>query len=480
METLLTGAAFVAVTAVLMAWHLRRTSGRTAAAPESPRACPRCAARIGGRDEVCPACGVPLQAYEVVSAPEAAGGTAAASGGGRLHAIVRTDTCVGCGACVPACPEPGAIRLEGKMAIVDFDRCQGHGECVKACPTSGILLTSGAAVQRLTVPFVSPHFETNVFGLYVVGELGGRGLIKNAVNEGKIAMEHVVQRVRADRGPQREGVYDVIIVGSGPAGLSAGLTAHQAAISYLLLEQGSLSDTIHRYPRHKILLAEPVRMPLYGDLWVADSSKEALLTVWRTIIQKTGLAVHTDCRVSGVVKRDGVFEVKAQDGVYRARHAVLALGRRGTPRRLGVPGEELPKVFYDIVEMEAFAGARVVVVGGGDSAVEAAVGLANQPGTDVTLSYRSAEFARIKDRNRAKLDAEVSRGRVRLMLQSQVGEIRPDAVTIEAGGAVRTLPNEYVIVRIGGEPPHEFLRRAGVRIVEKEIAIAASEANAAA
>jgi thioredoxin reductase (NADPH) len=328
-------------------------------------------------------------------------------------------------------------------------------------------------VQRLEVPQVSAHFETNVFGLYVVGELGGRGLIKNAINEGKIAMEHVAQRVAVAAAPPSGGaLHALIIVGSGPAGLSAGLTAHHAGLRYVVLEQGTLSDSIQRYPRHKVLMAEPVRVPLYGDLWVADTSKESLLRVWQAVVDRTGLRVRTGWRATGIAKQDGVFTVSSESEALRARHVVLAIGRRGTPRRLGVPGEELPQVFYDIVEMEAFAGARVLVVGGGDSAVESAIGLANQRGTQVTLSYRGETFARLKDRNRAKLEAEASRGRVHLALRSEVREIRTGSAVLEISRERREIPNDYVIIRIGGEPPHEFLRRAGVRIVEKEIALA--------
>lgn len=499
MDSWLTTIAFLAITVASMAWHVRRTARRETRSTQA-RACPRCSARIPASADLCPSCGVPLQAYEVVAAPQAGGSAAAASG--RLHAIVRADTCVGCGACVGACPEPGAIQLVGKLAVVDLDRCVGHGECARACPVSGIFLTSGPAVQRLEVPQVSPNFETNVFGLYVVGELGGRGLIKNAINEGKIAVEHVAQRVRAARDgspagagpgaaadastcaagrasrvpspglPEEDGLLDLIIVGSGPAGLSAALTAHHAGLGYLVLEQGTLSDSIQRYPRHKILMAEPVHVPLYGDLWVADTSKESLLKVWQTVVDRTGLRIQTGARVLGVAKEDGVFAVTTEGGGFRARHVVLAIGRRGTPRKLGAAGEDLPKVFYDIVEMEAFARSRALVVGGGDSAVESALGLANQAGTEVTLSYRGEAFTRIKDRNREKLEAETARGRVRVLLQSELREIRSGSVLLETGGETRELPNDYVIIRIGGEPPHEFLRRAGVRIVEKEIALA--------
>ena len=273
-------------------------------------------------------------------------------------------------------------------------------------------------------------------------------------------------------------LLDVIVVGSGPAGLSAGLEALRSGLRYAVLEQGDLSDTILRYPRHKLLLAEPVSMPMYGDLWVADASKESLLKVWRGIIERTGLEVLTGRRVSALAPIEGGFEVEAGDEAFRARRVVLAMGRRGNPRRLGVPGEDLTKVFYDIVEMEAFAGGRVLVVGGGDSAIESAVGLANQAGTKVTLSYRGDAFARVKDRNRGKIEAERQRGRVRVMLKSQVREIRPECVVLDHEGRPHILPNDHVIVRIGGDPPFAFLSRIGVRIVTKEIALAPSAAPA--
>ena len=471
MEMALTTLVVLAVTALSMIWHVRKTRARRSdGAPHSAaHACPRCGAAMTAGAPSCPRCGVPLQAYELVLAPAAAAATAAPPG--ALHALVRADVCVGCGACVSACPEPGAIRLEGKLAVVERSLCKGHGECVKACPVNGIALSSGAAVQRVEAPDLDVHFQSNVPGLYIVGELGGRGLIKNAVNEGRIAVEHIASERRAPAGAAHGGPLDVVIVGAGPAGLSAGLEALRSGLRYVVLEQGDLADTIFRYPRHKLLLAEPVTMPMYGRLWVADASKESLLKVWRGIIERTGLEVRTGCRVERVRPTGEGLEVAAGDTTLHARHVVLAMGRRGNPRRLGVPGEELPKVFYDIVEMEAFAGGRVLVVGGGDSAIESAVGLANQAGTEVTLSYRGAAFTRLKDRNRSRLEAERARGRVTVLMESQVREIRPESVVLEHEGRARIQPNDHVIVRIGGEPPFAFLTGLGVRIVTKEIAL---------
>jgi thioredoxin reductase (NADPH) len=479
METLITFLVFGVITAASIAWHMRGTRRRAAkVCPPGGTSCPGCGAGCPAGAERCPSCGVPLQIYDVVGAPIAAAGDR--SGGGPAHAVVRADSCVGCGACVSACPEKGAIRLEGKLAVVRRDLCRGHGECVKACPVGGIFLSTGTAVQRVEVPLLRGNFETNVPGLFVVGELGGRGLIRNAVNEGRVAAEEIARRVAAGVRPERPDLYDILIIGSGPAGLSAGLEAHRANLRYLILERGDLSDTIRRYPRHKILMAEPVKIPLYGDLWVSDASKETLLQIWQTIIERTGLRVETGQEVTEVACGPDGFLVRTPARTCTARHVVLALGRRGTPRRLGVPGESLPHVFYDIVEMEAFRGSRVLVVGGGDSAIESAVGLAHQEGTKVYLSYRGEAFARVKDRNRTKLDALARTGRIEVLLQSEVKEIRADSTTIAVGGGWKTLPLDYVVIRIGGEAPYDLLRRAGVSIVMKELSVGGAEERAVA
>jgi len=455
--------------------RLRNTGGVTFAARE----CPRCHTVAPATASRCPGCGIPSQIFEYVTARESRTPTPA-EGLRALHANVRADRCVGCGSCVAACPESGAIAMHDRLAMVDAEFCVGRGECATACPVGAVELFAGAAVNRVVVPQTDFNFETNVPGLFIVGELGGRGLIKNAINEGKVAIEHIA----ADLAPGSQGeesgpeALDVVIVGAGPAGLSAGLEALRSGLSYVILEQSSLADSVRKYPRHKVLFAEPVNIPVYGDLWVADASKEKLLEAWEKIVAETGLKVETECRVEEIARQGWLFRVRAGEREYRARRVVLAMGRRGTPRRLGVPGEELDKVFYDIVEMEDFAGRQVLVVGGGDTAIESALGLASQEGTNVTLSYRGEKFLRIKERLQVKLDRAVRDGRIELILESTVRMIRSDTVVLDTDGGVRIIPNDDVVVRIGGEAPVAFLEKMGVRLVQKEVPLSPDVANA--
>jgi len=471
MFTLITAAGLGAVTWFSIYRHLRRERSTGVSAPATARKCPRCGASVARGTDTCASCGVPLQLFELISAPIAA--STGEDSTAPPRALIRADLCVGCGVCVSVCPEPGALSMRGKLAVVDPAACKGHGECVAACPLGAISVVRGNATNRVVVPDLDANFETSVPGLYIVGELGGRSLIKNAVNEGRVAAEHVVKSAARRRtrglGGSREHVADVVIIGSGPSGLSAGLVAHRAAIDYVLLEQGTLAETVRKYPRHKVLFAEPLTMPLYGDLWISDASKESLLAIWEGVIERTGLRVLTGQRANTIVRDGDGFVVTVGEREYRARTVVLALGRRGTPRRLGVPGEELPTVFYDVAEMADFAGRRVLVVGGGDSAIESALGLANQAGTSVTLSYRGDAFTRLKERNRARIRSAIADGRVRAVLRSTVREIRPDVVVLDIEGATQIVPCDDVVVRIGGEPAAALLEQLGVRTVTKEL-----------
>lgn len=247
------------------------------------------------------------------------------------------------------------------------------------------------------------------------------------------------------------------------------MTAHQHGLKYLTLEQGEIAATIRNYPRHKFLMAEPIEMPLYGNLYIGDSTKEALLAVWETILKNTGVEVRTNERVEAILREGDGFVVQTRAREYRSRFAVLALGKRGSPRRLGVPGEDLNKVAYRLIEAESYADEDILVVGGGDSAVEAALAVAQNGRNRVTLSYRGSDFKRLKERNQQRLAQAEGGGKLRVLRGSQVQEILPDAVRFSVEGRSIETPNHYVFVLIGGESPEEFLQKIGIEIVEKVI-----------
>src|SRR5581483_5624637 len=261
--------------------------------------------------------------------------------------------------CADACPETGTLALvNGKAILAHPERCVGNAKCIEVCPTSALSLAFGNALQTLRAPLVKETFETNVAGVYIAGELSGMGLIKTAINEGRMAIDSIKRRLEAQGQWAPPTVdqsfsvvsaltagqpYDVVIVGAGPAGLSASLAALQHGLRYLTLEQGEVASTIRNYPRHKFLMAEPVDMPLYGSLYVGDGTKESLLTVWETILANTGVRVQTNESVEAIRRKGPLLSVATSKGEYETKSVVLALGKRGAPRRLGIPGEELSK-----------------------------------------------------------------------------------------------------------------------------------------
>src|SRR5450631_528140 len=383
-----------------------------------------------------------------------------------LHPLIDESKCLGCGACVTACPETSHHDvlglIDGKAVLIGPTECIGHGACKTACPFDAITLVFGTERRGLDIPVLKPNFESTVPGVFVAGELGGMGLIKNALTQGQQALEAI-----AKAGLKRPGALDVLIVGAGPAGLAASLTAKKMGLSYETVEQDALGGAVFQYPRGKLVMTAPVELPIVGKVQFRNTSKEELLKFWTQACDGNGLNIHYKERVESVEKKDGAFHVKTTTKQYVASTVLLGIGRRGTPRKLGVPGEELPKVVYRLIDPEQYAGQRVLVVGGGDSALEAAASIAEASDARVAISYRGDAFARAKAKNRQRIEAASTEGRLHVILESNVTQIADDAVTLEHKGRVVRLPNESVIVSAGGVLPTEFLRLIGVQIETK-------------
>jgi putative YpdA family bacillithiol system oxidoreductase len=381
-----------------------------------------------------------------------------------LHPVIDENKCLGCKACITACPEGNVIGvIKNKARLINPSHCIGHGACKKACPLDAITLVFGSAKRGVDIPFVSETFETNVPGIFIAGELGGMGLIRNAVEQGKQAMKAVASKIKSGK----SGMHDVIIVGAGPAGISATLAAHEKKLKYLTLEQDSLGGTVYNFPRGKIVMTAPMNLPIAGKIKIRETTKEALLELWKKIEQQSGIKIHYNEGVTAIKAEANGFSVTTGKNTYLAQTVLLCIGRRGTPRKLGVPGEELPKVTYRLLDAEQYRGQKVLVVGGGDSALEAALSIAEQPGTDVTLSYRSEAFSRVKEKNRTRIEQAMHNKTVRVLFNSNVKNIDANSVNISQGDKLLKMDNHAVIVSAGGILPTDFLKKIGIQVETK-------------
>lgn len=382
-----------------------------------------------------------------------------------LHPYIDLNACIGSGACITACPEKDILGIaNGVATVINTSNCIGHGACFHACPVEAISLRIGTESRGVDLPHVSQDYETNIKGMYIAGELGGMGLIKNSVEQGQTAIRNMAE----SRKPSREGVLDVVIIGAGPAGIAASLAAKEEGMSSVTLEQDSLGGTVYTFPRSKIVMTAPMNLPLHGKVKLHDTNKDELLQLWQEVISANDLDIRENTKVDRIVpQQDDSFKIETNTGeTFFCNQVLLSIGRRGTPRKLGIPGEESQKVAYRLLEPERISGKKIVVVGGGDSAIESALLLMEE--NEVTLSYRKETFARLKPKNRDKIQQAEQEGLLHVIYNSNLLSITDQSVLIRVADAQpEEMENDLVYIFAGGELPTQFLENAGIRISKR-------------
>jgi len=383
-----------------------------------------------------------------------------------LHPVFDDAMCIGCAACVNACPEGQVIGLiKGKAKLLKPTKCIGHGACKTSCPFDAITLVFGTEKRGMDIPNLKENFETNVSGLFIAGELGGMGLIRNAIRQGKEALDAITQHENIKS--NTSNIYDVLIVGIGPAGLAATLSAHEKKLKYKTIEQDSLGGTVFNFPRGKIVMTAPIVLPIFGKVDFKETTKEKLLGLWHQVEKKSGIKVSYKEKVDNIESEKDSFKVTTTKGEYKAKTVLLSIGRRGTPRKLGVPGEELPKVIYNLIDPAQYKNKRVLVVGGGDSALEAATSIAAEEGASVSISYRSESFSRAKEKNRQKIADAESSGKMQVLMSSNVKNITTESVELDQQGEKIEIGNDAILVCAGGILPTPFLKQIGIEVETK-------------
>lgn len=382
-----------------------------------------------------------------------------------LYPYIDPNRCIKSGACVTACPEHDILGIKnGRATVINAMLCVGHGACLKACPVEAITLMIGTEKFGVDLPIYDTNFQTNVPGIYIAGEIGGMGLIRNAVAQGQEAVENLSKTINKSAIAE----YDLLIVGAGPAGISGTLAAKKAGLKVITLEQETLGGAIATFPRSKVIMTHPMDLPLYGKIKLYETTKTELLTLWNTVLGKNNLEIIENAKVETIVKEDDVFIVETLKGEkYTTKSILLAIGRRGTPRKLNIPGEMSENVAYRMLEPEDISGKKIMIVGGGDSALEAAMSLCEN--NTVRLYSRDEGYTSRKKKNIDLMNAVVEKGKVIVKFNTVLTSIEPDSVHYLEKGMEKPecLENDLVFIFAGGELPTQFLKKTGIDITTK-------------
>lgn len=417
------------------------------------------------------------------------------------HPVIFPDRCIGCQACVEACPHDVLDMVDGHAVAVAPDLCMDDTACQAECPVNPkaciVINTAKPVVSRTSPVRDGGTYETNVSGCYIIGDVSGVPLIKNAVKEGSEVIEHIADDLRRLQSePKAE--FDVAIIGVGPGGASAAASAQTAGLKYIAIEQERRLASIERYPVGKYIYFKPDAKNWEGALpdLSPGEQREKVLAAWNNSLEKQGVSINEFESCKSVTRaQDGdYFSIKTEriddksERVYTARHVVLSVGLRGTPNRLGLPNEDMkinvggreqPKVLYSLNDPSQYRGRNVIVVGGGNSAVEAAVDLvmkrdgssitARPPAemNHVTLLVRTYLAPTVKFGNKVQLYKCVDSGMIDLRFGQRIKELREAEVVLEdvrTKADAGTIPNDLIFALIGGERPDRFLQSIGIEI----------------
>ncbi len=315
-------------------------------------------------------------------------------------------------------------------------------------------------------PSFNKNFQSNVPGLYVIGDIAGAPVIKLSMEHGHSIIEHIA--TLSDSKAEEEDIYDILIAGSGASGLNAALQAKERDLSCIILEKEKIASTIENFPEGKWVYAEPDKIPPKGKLWLDGAKKEDLLKRWHQIIKDNGLDVRLDHGVESIVKDEKNFSIKTENvSIFNACRVILAIGQRGNPRKLGVSGEDREEVYHRLYSPRHHHNENVIVVGGGNSAVEAALVLSER--NRVVLTYRKDTFTRIFKDNKRKLDKAVQAGKIKVALSSEVMEFGDGSAKLqisnkEGNKTTEKIPYQHAFVLIGAELPVKFLKKQGIQL----------------